>query len=198
MGAEIEIKLRLAEPAALRRRLVELGAELRGTWFEINRLFDTPEKRLFKQDCGLRVRQIWHIDAGGPTSATPAGAERGELTFKGPRSGDAVKSREEINVEVADDAAAALILERLGFHESIRYEKRRQTWSLDPCEVVLDELPRLGWFVEIEAPSGREVEACRAKLGLDGVEPIADTYVGLTEKHGDVTGAGGRALKFPA
>ncbi len=101
------------------------------------------------------------------------------LTYKGPRQAGRIKRRPEFQTAVAEAEPMIAILGRVGFAEVFRYEKRRTTWHVGECEVVLDELPRLGWFAEVEGPSEEAVLACLAEVGLAGEEIIRDTYVGL-------------------
>lgn len=155
---------------------------------ETNRIFDRPDRRLLAGDCGLRIRESRPLDGGRPLQPT--------LTFKGPRDPGPVKSRAELETPVADAETLAEILQRLGFQEVIRYEKRRETWRLGDCEVCLDELPRLGWYVEIEGPRIEAVETARRQLGLTALPTPGETYVELAADHGDADAAGCRRLLF--
>ena len=188
MPTEIELKLRIADHQAARTRLVAVGAHPVADVLETNWILDTTDRRLRAADTGLRVRQAVPADA----NATPAAT----LTFKGPRTGDTFKSREEQETLIDDPAAVLRILKRLGFMPTIVFEKRRATFKLGPCHVTLDELPRLGWFTEIEGASADDVEQARAKLAIDDAEPVAETYVELAAQHGDQTAAGVRQLMF--
>ena len=104
--------------------------------------------------------------------------------------------RPEIETGVADAAAFALILERLGFREAVLYEKRRELWVLDDCAIALDELPRLGWWLEIEGPTPTAVAAARDRLGLSAAPPVEDGYVGMASASGVRQPGGCVALRF--
>ena len=189
MAQEIEVRFRLTAPEGLQARLHAAGAKRVPRVLETNRILDTGDRRLLAADCGLRVRE-WHsLDGRQKTGAT--------LTFKGPRSSSQVKSREEVETPVADATATLAILERLGFREAITYQKRREEWRLGECVVALDELPQLGWYVEIEGPAVSAVDAARARLDLTDVACERDTYVHLAEQHGQVLPDGPRRLMFP-
>ncbi|HUU95101.1 MAG TPA: class IV adenylate cyclase [Phycisphaerae bacterium] len=188
MSREIETKIRLGDPGPLRTRLRESGAARHTHVQETNRIFDTPDRRLLAGDCGLRIRESRPVDGGSPLQPT--------LTFKGPREPGPLKSRAELETPVADAQTLADILQRLGFREVIRYEKRRETWRLRDCEVCLDELPRLGWYVEIEGPRTEAVETARKQLGLTALPALRETYVELAADHGDADPAGCRLLLF--
>jgi adenylate cyclase class IV len=117
----------------------------------------------------------------GTSNSRPAagGAGRVRLTFKGPRRPGPLKRRPESEVEVAAAEPMAALLAALGLAEKFRYEKRRTTWRRGACEIVLDEVPYLGWFAEVEGPSEAAVLACLADLRLVDQPLVADSYVGL-------------------
>jgi len=190
MAQEIEAKFRLDGPAALRERLIACGARPIARVLEGNRMFDTAERSLQAADCGLRLRTRRSLDDDQQFPAT--------LTYKGRRGVGALKVREEVEAEVADPSSVATILRRLGFNEVVFYEKRRETWRLDECEICLDELPRLGWFVEIEGPGVEAVEAVSSKLTLEAKTMLRETYVELATSHGKVGPDGSAMLRFDA
>jgi len=160
---------------ALRARLVELAGEAIAEVVETNVFFDDADGRLKAGGCGLRVRIERHAADGA--------VRRAVTTFKGPREPGPIKRREEIEYQVSDPAAARALLEHLGYAAKLEFEKRRATWRLDGCEVVLDELPELGHFIEIEGPSDDAVLAVRTKLGLDNVEMLTDAYATMIARH---------------
>ena len=174
MGTEIEKKYRVTEGEAARLRgvLGELGARDEGEVFEVNTLYGGNGL-----DAGRRALRLRR-----------EGARRAVLTYK-ERPGsepEAIKRRHEIETEVADAAAAAALLEALGYSAALVYEKRRATYQLGGAEVVLDELP-FGWFVEIE---GEEIDILDAerRLELTTAEHVHETYPELTVRHGLKTG----------
>lgn len=193
MAREIEAKFRLADAAALRLRLPALGAQRVHTVQETNLILDTPARQLLGQGCGLRIRVAQPLDG--------AASPRVLLTYKRPRDpalhGRGIKSREELELEVADEQNLVALFARLGFGPVLCYEKRRETWRLENAEVVLDELPLLGWFVELEARGSDVLESLRAQLGLDRETPVAETYPELTARWGTSSVDGSRVLRFP-
>jgi len=67
--------------------------------------------------------------------------------------------------------------------ETFRYEKRRTTWQVGPCEVTLDEVPHLGWFVEVEGPTEADVRQGLAEIGLADAPTVDRDYVTLLVEH---------------
>ncbi len=178
MAVEIEAKMRCDDPEALRRRLVEAGAARVGEVMETNIFFDTEDRSLLAADQGLRLR----------INRDPAGGELIILTFKGPRQHGVLKSREEIELRVDSEENAALMLERLGYRRVLTFAKRRESWTLENCQVELDKLPRLGSYVEIEGPSEADVLRIRQRLALSDAAPIRASYIALLmtwlQEHG--------------
>lgn len=193
MPHEIELKFRCGDLAPVRRRLRDLGATGHPAVLETNHILDTDELRLRNAGCGLRVRQTWV--RGAPRGRPDSSAT---LTFKGPREKSVAKSREELETHVADAQVLLTVLARLGFSEVIVYEKCRETWTLGPCEIALDELPRLGSWLEVEGPSEAAIAEACASLGLSEADAERATYVEMAAIHGDRTADGRRELLFPS
>jgi len=189
MPEEIEAKVKIADAEAFRCRVAACGAAGGGTVLEVNRLFDSADGRLRKSGAAVRVRE--ERAAGGEVRRTI-------LTYKGPRQPSRFKRRTEIETAVADGAATVAFLEALGYAETFRFEKRRTAWRVGDCEVVLDELPHLGWFAEVEGPSEAAVQKVLAGLGLADEPVIAQTYMRLLADDLDARGLdASRALFSP-
>jgi adenylate cyclase class 2 len=169
MVIEIEKKYRLAaaEVAALRARLAEVGARPeRGVEFEENTLYAGANLEPGKRN--LRLRRV---------------GSRAVLTLKEREpSGDAIKRQREEETEVADADTLSTILAALGYAPALVYEKRRETWTLDGVEIVIDELP-FGWFAEIEGEREAILRA-EQKLKLEDVTAEQRTYPDLSREHG--------------
>ena len=172
---EIEAKVRLASPEVFRRRMGERGLAAEGPVLETNRLFDDASGRLRRAGSALRLREERRLGEGAVL--------RTLLTYKGPREAGRFKRRPEFETTVASADALVAILEALGLAETFRYEKRRTRWHMGGCEVSLDELPHLGWFVEVEGPAEETILACLAALGLAGEPLVRQTYIELLAEH---------------
>ncbi len=167
---EIEAKLRVTDRAALEAALVTLGAAPGPTEHETNTLFDDAKGSLTRRGEVLRVRET---------------EGRGLLTLKGTATvSRGVKSRVEMESEVASGAAVRDILSTLRFEPTFFYEKRRTVWrfadSARPV-VTVDETP-IGLFAEIEGTEDA-VRALAAELGIPERELLHESYVALYRKE---------------
>jgi adenylate cyclase class 2 len=175
MPLEIEAKMKVTDLAIIRERLREAGATRLGRHFETNGFFDTPDQSLFKSDRGLRLRHALNVERGA--------VERFTITYKGPPLPGALKSREEIEINVDDGAAAKSLLEALGYAQKLSFEKWRESWELLDCHVELDELPHIGSFVEIEGPSDDAVMKARIAIGLSDRPIIKTSYIAMLVEY---------------
>lgn len=145
-------------PAAIQKKLQEIGAQKSGEYFYRRRVFDYPDLRLDKQGAWLRLR-----DEG----------DRITLSFKqrlGIKSHDGSESddgMEEVEIIVDDfDKTAALIL-RLGFVEKHYAENKRIRWIKDEVEFDIDTFPELEPYLEIEARSWEKIDMAISWLDLN-------------------------------
>ena len=164
---EIEAKFMVRDRQAVQRKLEALGGVLESPRVhEVNLRFDTAAGELAGGRKVLRLRQD----------------SNAVLTFKGPaQTGQEVSVRQEIEFEVSDFAAARRLLEALGYHVAVMYEKYRTTYHLRHLVVVLDEMP-YGDFVEIEGRSAREIHAAANQIGLRWETRSALSYLALFEE----------------
>lgn len=163
---EMEVKFYLSDPASFEQRLRSIGANLiQPRTFETNLRFDTADLALTKEHRVLRLRQ----DQGT------------FLTYKGPSEwGKTVSVRQEIEIEVSDFDSTRLLLEALGYHINVRYEKWRTKYQLENLEIDLDEMP-FGSFVEIEGDDAKKIESMAAMLSLAWSNRVNDSYLKLFE-----------------
>jgi adenylate cyclase, class 2 len=197
MAQEIEIKLKISDPKALKRELKRLGARPAdggsGRVHEWNVIFDTPEGGLAKHGQLLRIR----IET--PETKSKKGKQAPEkrtvLTFKRPivvggapsagaQENHRHKVREEIEVEAADASILAKIFEGLGMRGWFHYEKYRTTLCL-PARTIwakgllieLDETP-IGTFVELEGPP-LAIDRAAQELGYSRRDYVLRSYLAL-------------------
>jgi adenylate cyclase class 2 len=91
-----------------------------------------------------------------------------------------VAVRQEIEIEVSDFASTEALLEALGYHINVRYEKWRAKYQLENVEIDLDEMP-FGHFVEIEGDDAQHIERIAAMLSLSWGTRVNDSYLKLFE-----------------
>lgn len=176
MAHEIECKLRVEDAGGLIARLAEAGAADHGTVFERNEVFDRGGELTAKREL-LRLRildgQAWGI-----------------ITHKRPAPEGDFKCRVETETRVESADAARTIFESLGYRCEWVYEKRRRSWCLGACEIVLDELPELGYFMEIEAPDEATIDGMLRTLGLARQADMKLNYRQIWRDHCARTGRG--------
>ena len=187
MAVEIEAKMTVESFDPVRARLRSAAAAGPVEHFEVNTFFDTEDRSLLAADEGLRLRLDRDVAAV---------TEKYVITYKGPRQPGPLKSREEVEVEVSDSAAAVQLLERLGYLRTLSFEKRRESWNLDNCKVELDEVPHLGRFVEVEGPDEQSVMRVREKLGLSSRPIVKSSYIALLMSHLQERGLTTRTVTF--
>ncbi|HMB95289.1 MAG TPA: class IV adenylate cyclase [Tepidisphaeraceae bacterium] len=187
MPVEIEAKMKVADHAPVRNRLQECGAHRQSSVLETNTFFDTPDRSLLAKDQGLRLRHQRDVQSH---------EEKSIITFKGPRQRGLTKNREEKEVVVGDPQDAIALLEAIGFSCIVSFQKKRETWLLEGCEIELDELPYLGTFVEIEGPSEQVILRVREILNLANEPMINAGYIALLMKHLQENQISEREIKF--
>jgi adenylate cyclase class 2 len=173
MSFEVEVKYRSVDHDRLRRLLIERGAREDPAVEQEDIYLRHPARDFAQTHEALRVRRI-----GGDN----------RITYKGPRFPGPTKTREEIEIAVAEGEESfhdlARLFENLGFQPVAAVRKRRTTFHVSrpphDIEVTLDRVAGLGDFAEIEAIAPEEAALASAqaavlelatRLGLDQVEP---------------------------
>ena len=179
---ELECKLKLEEPEGVVARLAALGAVYHGEVHERNRVFDRAGELAARQEL-LRLRvtddHAWGI-----------------LTHKRPAPEKHYKCRVETETRVENAENTRIILESLGFEQDWFYEKKRQSWVLEGCELVIDRLPQLGYYLEIEAPDEPTIDRLLAELGLDRRQNLNTNYRQIWREHCERTGRDFKDWRF--
>ncbi len=158
---EVEMKFPLPDFSALERRLEEGGARQTESREDADHYFNAPDRDFARTDEALRIRSI---------------GTNNFVTYKGPKLDAQTKTREEIEVPLAEGAdvaeAFARLLVCLGYRSVAIVHKRRRIYHFDgdgfSLEICLDEVAGLGRFAEIEiiAPEERLEEARAVLLRL--------------------------------
>jgi len=171
MKREIEIKLRVASVAALKRQLRAVGARCGKRLLESNLVFDAPDGRFRRRDELVRLRTV-----GGKCVFTFKGRS---LPGAGARGGK-YKVRSETEFAVSTMKQGVAIIRALGLQQTFRYEKYRTEISAPGASgvhICLDETP-LGPFLEIEGPR-RAIDAAARLLGYRPADYVTASYLAL-------------------
>ena len=138
---EVEAKAHVNDFNDVIEKLKEIGAKKVMIEHQKDTYFNNPEYRDFeKSDEALRIRNTIINNQESQII----------LTYKGPKLDDVSKTRKEIEVNVEDPENTGLILENLGFKPAADVEKERTTYSFQEFTISLDNVHKVGKFVEIE------------------------------------------------
>jgi adenylate cyclase class 2 len=178
---EQEVKLAFESPEAARMAVITAGGRLVvSRRLLVDTLFDSPDGRLRRERCALRLRR----DSGTAF-----------LTFKGPPQPGPVKSREEIETSVGAADVADALLRALGFQRGFLHEKYREEYEIGAAHVTIDETP-IGTFVEIEAPPV-EIERAASRLGRSPADYRLESYARLYADWCAARGLTPSEMRFP-
>jgi adenylate cyclase class 2 len=157
MSFEVELK---APCPGAEAKVAALGAVHEKTQTQEDTYFTHPSRDFRQTDEALRIRK----------------ADGLVLTYKGPKQSSDVKSREEIEFPVPEDAFQ--LLARLGFKKAFTIRKTRRTYGLDGLTLCCDLVEGLGEYVEVESKDqqdSKRILSVMAELGV-GSEATAKTY----------------------
>ena len=140
---EVEIKLVCKNLGRLRKKLLERGAVLVKTKRQIDTYYDHPSKVLVKGGEYLRIRKA----GNKKTIAHHINLDDGV--------------NDECEIEMVAEAEVEKLLKRLAFPKLGVIDKKRGHYQLGDFNICLDEVRRIGNFVEIEltVQRGNEREA---------------------------------------
>lgn len=130
---------------------------------QLDEYYDTPDRQLKKQDLVIRIRS--HGD-------------QRTIALKSPRvelpSG--ISNRIELEFLAAEGNTVHEQLEKQGLNAWEAAEKERWTFVHQDCEIVLDRLPFIGYFIEIEGPTEEAIHAIVHILKLTSSPVIRKNY----------------------
>lgn len=173
MSYEVEVKYRVADPAAIAARLGALGGIAAAEVEHEDTYLSHPARDFALTNEALRLRVV-------------GAANR--ITYKGPRHEGPTKTREEIEIGYGTGPESRepmlRLFSNLGFRVVAVVRKSRRPFHLTyqgrELEVVLDRAERLGEFAEVETIAATEADLPEAQavvlavartLGLTEVEP---------------------------
>jgi len=150
MNTEIEAKFLNIDHEAFRQKLTESGATLIHPMRLMKRaIIETPTMR--QRNSFIRVR-----DEGDKVTLTHKQFE--SLSVDGAK---------EVEVIVSDFNSVLHILAEVDLTPLSTQESKRETWTLNDVEIVLDEWPWLNSYIEIEGATEESLKYVAKKLGLE-------------------------------
>lgn len=161
MPYEVENKYRITEMPTFEARLRGMSARTDPAQLQVDVYFSHPAKDFVSTDEALRIRRV---------------GDRNVVTYKGPKISLSTKTRREIELKLGDGETAlgewTALFDALGFRVIAEVRKRRRPfsvlWEGVSVSGALDEVERLGSFVEIEIVTGSDgvAEAQRRLIRL--------------------------------
>lgn len=170
---EFEMKLK-HDHESIRSRLEELDAHLINIDYNIDQYFSHPNRNFAETDEALRIRET---------------SETQKITYKGPKFDRRSKSRQEIDISLAEDGMDRL-LETLGFQKSGIVKKERETWRYKQMTITLDRVEELGEYIEVELIGEdsadkdsiiQELRSFVTELGMNPDNQIVESYLELLQ-----------------
>jgi adenylate cyclase class IV len=169
---EVELRYKVQSRESVLQKLTAIGAEKRGEKRVVDHWFLPPEvTNQTEQDewfdsgrgCGIRIREVYK----------PDGSVEISLGAKRVSNEHGHKALAEAEVVVSGYQESLNLLNMMGRREFLTIDKTRMTFTLDDCEVVLDDIAEYGIGVEIEYKGDLPLEqamerarACAERLGL--------------------------------
>lgn len=166
---EIEVKILEIDVDEIRDKLKKLGAKKTFDGEMHTIVFDTPDEKLKKKGLFLRLRQE---------------GNNVHFCFKGKKyPTKKFKVREEIELTVSSIKNMTSILEKLGFVKKFEYAKHREQYKWGKISFDIDTYRNIPTFLEIEAPTEKEVEKAVEALRYTIKDTTNASASELFEKH---------------
>lgn len=166
---ETEAKFRVVDRRTLEQSLESEGFERQRHIFQRDEYFDTNDRTLDSLDWVVRLRKVDDDLA---------------IAMKGPRffATSGAHSRIEIEVEAGHESVVRRQLADEDLRVTWFLEKRRTVYRKDDIELVLDEVPKIGHYMEIEG-SLSEIDAVEDALQPGLGERVRQNYRELVVAH---------------
>jgi adenylate cyclase class 2 len=177
---ETEIKLRWNKSAGEAAALVE-GKGYRALGprhLEVDQLFDRSSG-----DAPGELQSARKILRLRRSQSTADNTSKATVTYKGSPQEGRYKIREEIEFDASSGEAVELVLARLGYRATFRYEKYRRKFKreTEPGLITLDETP-IGVFMELEGPVAW-IDSTAANLDFAPADYVTDSYAALYRQY---------------
>jgi adenylate cyclase, class 2 len=147
---EIEVKARVSDLNSLRKKLEGLGCVLSEPLVQKDKIYLDKNITFPEIKSGVRVLRI--RDSNGKIILTLKISEENELACL----------EKEMVVDNAEEANE--LLDKLGYHEVVRVNKKRQKCKLNGLKICLDKVEELGYFVEVEKMTDEDSSKVQEEL----------------------------------
>ncbi|MFN3301911.1 MAG: class IV adenylate cyclase [Patescibacteria group bacterium] len=179
---EYEIKLKIDNPEEWRKKIINLKGKLISKNFEYDISLDKPNHYMKKRGDILRIKKIGNDVIIG---------------YKSRKKKKDYKLEEEIEVKCSNLEKIISIFKRLGYtYIRSEIEKIRETYLLSQGKVTIDRLPKIGYFLEVEAQTKNNLLSLIKKLGINRKEIITERYGKIIKKYLRSIGLKGNTLVF--
>ncbi len=167
---ETEIKIKLGSDERL-TSVLSLCTNLYGAGeflIQVDEYFDTPSQILKNEDLTLRIRTI-------------NGVIKVAMKNSRERITEAIHKRIELEFTAADEGEVRDQITRQGLITAAIYEKHRWKFRTEDSKIVVDKLPFMGTFVEVEAANPRKINKILNLLNLSTEDAVGENYTELLE-----------------
>lgn len=150
--------------------------------FKINRKKDIVDKlkQLKAKDLGKKKEIDAFFSLGRQAVRIRKTGKEGLITLKRlVPTKQRAKVRKETQTKVEDAGQLIEIFKMLGFRQVKKIEKIRHTFKVNQGLILIDKLPFMGYFLEIEASSFEKVKRVAKIVGLDYNRGITSSYLNL-------------------
>ena len=138
---EVEVKVPVKNRILIEDALLQMGFAKGDLVKESDFYFDSSLHKLKDNDMALRVRMCENLTVGS-TEHT--------MTFKGPKMDTISMTRKELEMNIEDTGIGKEILISLGYEPVPPVIKLRQHFHRKQITACLDQVERLGEFLELE------------------------------------------------
>lgn len=151
MTLEIEVKAYTDDLNKTEETVINMGAHFVEELHEVDTYFNHPSRDFAETDEALRIRvsNTHHF-----------------LTYKGEKIDPYSITRDEIETRIENADAAQQLLAKLGFIPVAEVKKTRRVYQLRKFTICVDDVSKVGTFVEVET-TGESLEDLRnGALGI--------------------------------
>ena len=182
---EIEIKLPVEHLEEIKEKLSEKGFREEGIFRESDMYYNSVYHDVKKRGEALRIRKSTDLSTS---------RERAQINFKGKKIDQVSMSRQEYETVVENWECMEKILIALGFSPAAGVQKTRCYMKGEELTACLDQVDRLGDFLELEAIVPEEamrekylhmMELLLNDLGLSMKDTVRTSYLGMLSGEKD-------------